>query len=146
MKQDKKEIINNWIFAMIVVALGIGFLYALFILPSNSAKSSSSPEYKEWKQQTEVVKGNIVETVKRGKVQTLIVQTKQDKTTINAPEGNYKKGEAVKCRVYKKDGKLIRDLNKQKDINSASDYYDYTNDKMPSWKELIDVYRTIELH
>ncbi|END1833289.1 hypothetical protein ABLM60_003962 [Shigella flexneri] len=50
MKQDKKEIINNWIFAMIVVALGIGFLYALFILPSNSAKSSSSPEYKEWKQ------------------------------------------------------------------------------------------------
>lgn len=146
MKQDKKELIYNYVGIIILAVLSIGLLYALVTLPSNPEKSSSSPEYKEWKQQTEVVKGNIVETVKRGKVQTLIVQTKQDKTTINAPEGNYKKGEAVKCRVYKKDGKLIRDLNKQKDINSASDYYDYTNDKMPSWKELIDVYRTIELH
>lgn len=43
MKQDKKELIYNYVGIIILAVLNIGLLYALFILPSNSAKSSSSP-------------------------------------------------------------------------------------------------------
>ena len=126
----KSNIINIIVGVSILILLSVAF----FMLLQGFGESSSNPEYKEWKKQTEVVKGKVVETGKRDKMQTLIVKTNQDKTTINVPNGHYKKDEAVKCRVYKKDGKLIKDLNKQKDINSASDYYDYFNDQMPSWK------------
>ncbi|WP_162161169.1 hypothetical protein [Mycobacterium marinum] len=50
MKQDKKELIYNYVGIIILAVLSIGLLYALVTLPSNPEKSSSNPEYKEWKQ------------------------------------------------------------------------------------------------
>lgn len=110
-------------------------------------KNYESEEYKAFKNDTEVIKGNVTEAKKEGYLITpdkynLVVKTKDNNSKlINVNEQtyrNYQKGSNVHFRIDKTDhNTIVRDLENESDIDTIKAYKKYS-EKEKSLSDFFD--------
>lgn len=132
---SKKDMVIG-IVLVIALVIGIGFITTKI----SNKEAEGSREYKDWKKHTTVIKGKVTDIVKQGKQQGILIQTKDDKQFVSVKQGKYQKGEAVKFRIYKSNGKLIKDLNKESDITNEKAFKKYQQSQQPQWEDINKLY------
>lgn len=130
---SKKDMVIG-IVLVIALVIGIGFII------TDISNKEADHEYKDWKKQTTVVKGKVVDIVKQGEQPNVVIQTKDDKQIVNTQNKKYHRGEIVKLRIYKSNGKIVRDLNKESDITNEKSFKKYQKSQLPQWKDINKLY------
>lgn len=130
---SKKEMVIG-ISLLIVLVLGIGFI------TTQISNKEEDHEYKDWKKQTTVVNGKVIDIVKQGEQPNVVIQTKDDKQIVNTQNKKYHRGETVKLRIYKSNGKIVRDLSKESDITNEKSFEKYQQSQLPQWKDINKLY------